>query len=978
MSAAQPNQHSFLCEEFSAAGVSVGVSGECQGFETLPYLLQSGADSREAPGDLWSGTCTGLLDLKQVPYTEFPRLRHANTQIVLQNSPAVVPLDHLIDIIDEVLFMGRQVHCQPTELGSLCSGRLIVGSKGIGKSTMLKALAKPGVLHEMLRASYDAVRPAAAFDTTVNITVVIYRDMRTEGSLEDSSSFTDWVLASLLRAEASGGTLVFPEGSESRKRLVQEWPNQQYEDHRRSGMVGIASTLLRHLGIRVVCLLDEIEHLYSDKIYSAESVQKWFSQLYGIDAVTHCTVAIVLCASLQRARQMFLLAPDEEPHSFCGRFKHAERYATNWNRSKFKACFIESPCWTPFLLSWFMLHCATQHEVDSKRHRQIAQQMDEDLAAISVEAWKGSIDEMSHSSHVQYGMKCTLEAFGDSPREIRSTIVHEQFKKRSECAGRFTKWDVSEKALPAVRVILELLAEAGTIANIFSDSRASEAKRSVEPTPSPYVFGFAPSQLQIDFRVFMARVCSSYQSNASEGGQSAHSWAKQTVNAAMDGDYLREIRASWPNGDVIRAVQLCSPTTIWKAYAPLVHPNIVDWFRYPGFGERRELPVARALVRLANAHDKGLLTPRARGFSDFMCCDGSANVLVDNDSKLVSQNSVAFSGTLAALRLVTPATATAADISCTFPQCLNWSAAKLASLGPLQQSGVSEDMYDSILGAYLSVHRMHDSLVDLLRVRQDATYWLKESPDSAGGDLVGIKLQYLVTASGCSLRMGVVRAQVKTGEQSTLALGRGSKQSGNAMNTSVLGFCGNSAATATAADVRAAHDPVADAICGCIIAGILGKGLDLRGFALAFCQMRSSTELKSLPCVVTTHAPPASSVSHLNRACIHLLDAWDLRHSWGELGELGYTHGIRPFCNPPRPEIDLLQQGDADIPSSLPRSAGEQFVQQCLAAAAKQSRALSAAALLSNQPPTGQGKKRVRSAAITGDALQTPKQPRVD
>ena len=940
-SVGQLHRPSSSPEARSAAGSVVSgvfetdsISSQQRPFSRLEAVLAKEQTTPSCETEKWSGTCEGLLQIDSPPVSHFPLLQDAGMQVLLRHSPELVPMEHLAIILNEVTTLGRIVHYKHKYLGCQGNGVLIVGKKGIGKSSMLQTLALPGVLHDILQQARNSTQLCAPFDKSVRATVVLYYQLKAH-SKSASDCFTDWMLQALKGASSGPGHQLFPPGSVQRERLEDGWPRPDPSGIDHVAALQVVSDLLRTLSVRAVCILDDVENLFDDTCFSDEAARCWYDQLYNTDTIRYPALAMVLSASLQRARQLFLLGPNERRTDFNGRYKHAAQYSGNWTGSKFRACFVSTPAWTPFVLGWFLLHRVTTLEPDES-DVDVARRLDSALAGSGYPP--GALQTRTHSEvllgvQVQLGMRRLLRLHGDSPRTLGRVAVSGKIWNDPRESGDYSSKSVSSFADPALQVVLELLAEDGVIAQLFNHQGPVEESR-LDPAPasSPFLLGFAPNQL----RVSVERVSDALKARVHglAAASPATGWVRHTLNAAIDAGLLQEVRGHGPRGSNSQFMQLSSPTLVWDAYKPQVDPNIVDWFSSPGFGEQRELPVARALARLSATH--ATVTDRARAFRDVASSTLPVHVLVETEAGVVPQNNDVSTAPLAALRLVLPGKATKADLQTALPGVKTWEEAILKGRDAL--SAVASDVHlsESMLAAYISVHSMHGSLLPYFGTLNHA-FWLKELPDREGSDLVGIIPAKQETGT---LQITVIRAQVKTGEQHTLQPGRGGRAAREAVDKAVSRFSGKSAANAEAVDVRAQHEPVVEAIRCVIVGAPAGQRCEdvqpedhLAQWAQNFHAIHKMTSVKSLVCLATTHSPPLSSIEHLRRCRITLLDAWDLRHSWGPLGEIGRAHGIAPFRDPPPPPM-----ANADLATSAGGAAAsfspDDFREMCLRRAA--------------------------------------------
>ncbi len=374
------------------------------------------------------------------------------------------------------------------------------------------------------------------------------------------------------------------------------------------------------------------------------------------------------------------------------------------------------------------------------------------------------------------------------------------------------------------------------------------------------------------------------------------------VNAAIERGLLNEVSVA-SYGQTGQLLQLASPRLVWVAYQPHVHPALIDCFVYPGLEQRQHLPVARALARLSNSQwQEDSLSGRAKRFCQFTFSNIASHVLVEWEGGILRRNSDAHIDPLAALRVVVHGAqdTTAEDLQAAFPGSEDWHAARqqlVASIGDLH---LGDPFIDIMLAAYISVHRMHEGLLPFISGSRGPV-WLKETSHDVGADLIG-----LLVEQRDKLRIKVVRAHVATAKQGTLTRGRGGRAPWEAVHAAVGRLCGVPAATAQPGDAASRHEPVAQAISCCVLAAQCGKRPEsvpvqehLKCWARDFARGYAKLECSSLLCLATTHAPSKACIDLLERCGVLLLDSWDLRRSWGALGDIGHFHEIAPFHNSP-------------------------------------------------------------------------------
>ena len=212
---------------------------------------------------------------------------------------------------------------------------------------------------------------------------------------------------------------------------------------------------------------------------------------------------------------------------------------------------------------------------------------------------------------------------------------------------------------------------------------------------------------------------------------------------------------------------------------------------------------------------------------------------------------------------------------------------------------------------------------------QKGAFWLKEYPDALGGDILGffpgcsdVKAS---AGTGFTRPVHVLRTQVKTGTQTTLAQGRGCRASNDAASVSLQNFSrAETVRSSTQAALEAQNKAVALAITGCLGASLLKPrprhltvAEHFPTWASNFDRACQLFETQVAFALATTHALSGTKRRQLTSRGVTVLGADDLQNSWGAVGVVGAQHGILPFAAPPMEE----PAGAADTEAGAEREA---------------------------------------------------------
>lgn len=196
-----------------------------------------------------------------------------------------------------------------------------------------------------------------------------------------------------------------------------------------------------------------------------------------------------------------------------------------------------------------------------------------------------------------------------------------------------------------------------------------------------------------------------------------------------------------------------------------------------------------------------------------------------------------------------------------------------------------------------SLKRAPRELQELLTLTQGG-FWVKESPDENGADLLGVLPS--VGADGLSVK--VVRVQVKRAIQDTLKDPRQHERAGACLREAVAKLLGVEIfSDGTAADLENIHLPVVRAVWDIIAVAIIA-GKD--GWHVLDDKHLVEVKLKELfesgkvrfedggACVAMTHVPSRRTKQNAEEKGIQVFDGKDLKKYWGRVAVVCAAAGV--------------------------------------------------------------------------------------
>ena len=266
--------------------------------------------------------------LKESALVEIPHLR-ANIQ----------------DLLNSASFLGT-ASCEKV-------AQLWCGPKGIGKTALLRAMCVAGKLQQLVKAKHPQHRQCKYL-------TAVYIDLRDPG-LE--LTFSQVVCNGLLQYDGP-----LPVGFDAQLRALAaeaEGPG--------SLRISKLNKLLSEREVAVLCVVDEAENLYKQGSFTDDLSKVWVRELLlltGLGAAPGAKVSIgvVMCCSLARARQLFLLEVGEQRQTFGPEYEWAYR-CMNWNGTKFNQMVCAQPSWTRARLLSYVALCLRSADAHEKAGR---------------------------------------------------------------------------------------------------------------------------------------------------------------------------------------------------------------------------------------------------------------------------------------------------------------------------------------------------------------------------------------------------------------------------------------------------------------------------------------------------------------------------------------------------------------------------------------------------------------------------------
>jgi hypothetical protein len=632
------------------------------------------------------------------------------------------------------------------------------------------------------------------------------------------------------------------------------------------GRLAMASAVLRHANIAVIVHVDEAECLFRKQRFTFACAERWCSQMRDLLRLGRSAVGLILCASYQRARQLFISGG--QPHRFPSQYTHLDLRG-DWTRSELRHIRLGGPAWdSTSLLAFLLTHACRKvdtsfglyqrspDEYPSATTLEVARKLD----ALFLWGWEGG-EGLSPGRKQTAFLEHIMERYGHTPRDLATAAV--------QCLA---KWTPSNPwlslPLEAARPSMgegdpRFHLVAGTFLEILPDDKrrelAGQTMLSFHSAQCTVPKGLLKQALE---KQFSRQPPPAAVASGSSTVDQAATLAAQCIDDAVDAGWLVDGAGWWGLGSL----------TVYRQFmCGDVHSDIVMWMRHEGYGQEAELPIGRALARM----------PQYAG--DVLVRGHGGSVRRGNDDSQA--------GELANLKIVLPPDASEDSLpTVAVPRECAGSAPGTAAAAGAGEAAGTESRWDArAQAAHDSLQGMHAPLREYLSLCKGA-FWVKEAPDVRGGDLIGV---FPGVKEGDPTAT-VVRVQVKYATQKTLKDREQYKVGDDRVREAVKSFMGVRAySQAQRVHLERRHKPVVGAVCDLIIAaqvdaarGLSSGSASMQDWSGAFKAAYSMPGVRFVDggaIIAMTHQPSQKVKSAVKRLGIHIIDGVALRGYWGQL-----------------------------------------------------------------------------------------------
>ena len=671
------------------------------------------------------------------------------------------------------------------------------------------------------------------------------------------------------------------------------------------------SACLVHARVAALFSVDEAECLFKDASFTKGMAALWKSQMLAILAIPNTAIGVVVCASFQRANQLFLTKSGD--HTFPDEYTHLS-LRSDWNGTKLQHFRMSQPTWTRELLSRY-IWASCSKTLGKKR----AEQQDSEnkrLDALFIRSSEHS-DEEGVLRALDASLEHFLRLYGHTPRKVTRALEEKVKILKPPC--RWPDPEVSHHGYIGGEAVEQLQrAQRGLAAYIEALNRPLKNLTHLDFDPALY----GVSREKIKARLVASDTGSSdtavsVGSAAMDSKRPALKRATECIDAAIDGGMLVYIDKG--------ALSLADPSiNVEHVCADTVSPVAVSWLRHKGYGKEAEILVARNLARSPHCGPPGayVLGLGPSGTAIISNSDSAASematvhlIALSPEGNPLTQKSIR-SGDLEEFfgdsqssqeyQLAQAAKQKLTNLRARKAKRTAMDEAKravedhpvLPLWQMLQAAGQEYGMDDDSLAAYLSVRRTHSSVrAAILKQRE---VWVKEAPDTMGGDLLGLVMSVAGADSDAQIMVQTARVQVKIATQDSLSNLK-SKAGSDSTHEALNGFL-DPAKAATSQDKQShsvRHEPTASAV-ERFMQGVLVCAGDKPQPSSWHEQYNSCQGClvfeHGRPCIATTHTVPATVRSTCNAAGVDVLDASSLADYWSDLGVACEALGVLPFA----------------------------------------------------------------------------------
>lgn len=674
------------------------------------------------------------------------------------------------------------------------------------------------------------------------------------------------------------------------------------------------SACLVHARVAALFLVDEAECLFKDASFTKGMAALWKSQMLAILAIPNTAIGVVVCASFQRANQLFLTKSGD--HTFPDEYTHLS-LRSDWNGTKLQHFRMSQPTWTRELLSRYIW--ATCSKTFGKKRAEQQDSENKRLDALFIRGSEHSDEGGDELRALDASLEHFLRLYGHTPRKVTRALEEKVKSLKPPC-----RWP---DPAPIDRDDVNVHGEAVEQLQRAQRGLAAYIEALDRPLKNLTHLDFDPALYGVPREKIKARLVASdtgssdtavsVGSAAMDSKRPALKRATDCIDAAIDGGMLVYIDKGF--------LSLADPSiNVEHVCADTVSPVAVSWLRHKGYGEEAEILVARNLARSPHCGppDAYVLGLGPSGTAIVSNRDSAASematvhlIALSPEGKPLTQKSIR-SGDLEELfgdsqsyqeyQLAQAAKQKLTNLRARKAKSTAMDEAKravedhpvLPLWQMLQAAGQEYGMDADSLAAYLSVCRTHSSVrAAILELRQ---VWVKEAPDAMGGDLLGLVMSVAGADSDGKIMVQTARVQVKIATQDSLSNPKST--AGSDRTHEALKGLLDPAKAATSQNKQShsvRHEPTVSAV-ERFMQGVLvcaGDKPEPSSWHEQYNSCQGWLEFEHRrPCIATTHTVPATVRSTCDAAGVDVLDAAGLADYWGDLGVACEALGVLPFA----------------------------------------------------------------------------------
>lgn len=732
-----------------------------------------------------------------------------------------LPMEHLVPAFKALCNLERGLHEGQPGMRRVV---LLSGEQGIGKNSLV------------LLAMSDISRSRAASGSRETFT---FHELMQCNRASEQGCFYSYLLESLAprlhemerfgavaeaverlgtlatEAEGSGGSLPLRQlqrlglakGGDAFARERDLLPPEllaviQHAHHR--GLSGMVNALLRQAGVAVIVSLQRPDCLFRESNFSFQRAELWLAQFRSVALDPDGAIGIVLCSNRPGVRSLFLSAG--KPRAFPVGYSHLA-LCGSWGAGEIVHVRIPSPNWTrQTLMAYLLTHSCRSVQADFTLYAR-PESWTPSKAAMHLARTIDAVVQGGHKGKLPAGEKPldaflehVLRGFGNVP------ILLSDVAFGLTCRGPAGRWPqpCCSRYDGAERV-----RDNPFVARAFGEFMLAVPAVEREKFLACTTLEFRRTDFVVPFETVLRELIrkDSAQAPAQPASGSAAcdalaspvDRAHACIEAALDAGSLVQSKS----GDLM----LGSLGALHHGRWSYSNPRVAAWGRRLGNEHESRLPLARGLARMGSF---------------------SGEVLVKGAHGPEPSSGDSLSAELAVMHLValdhlngndaiplTSDAVTRAHVEQAFGSKVEegmggWGAAKAV--------GAAHGVHDvRALAAYLSLKLTHPSLWEYLTL-QKGGFWLRESPYTLGGDLVGVYLELDVSF----LIAHIVRVHTKRASQWAVEQGTYCTTTHHSMDAAVLDLTGGvPLSSATSEDTNRRHEPIFRAVGDLVIAAVL-------------------------------------------------------------------------------------------------------------------------------------------------------------